>query len=172
MALCCHLRTLAIPLRRASGYAPGIMTVSTADRSEQRLVWTLLAVLTVVLAYALAGAVGAGARSVVHWTGVALLVAGICLAAAGMLTARDERMRLEDQLTRASERAAMLDALQLYEAAAQPGRGPASQPVGKPAGGGIRANIVIVTTLAGGGQRLQWWGVACLLVGTILCAFW
>jgi hypothetical protein len=148
------------------------MTVTTADRSEQRLVWTLVSVLTVVLAYALAGAVGATATSVVHWTGVALLVAGICLAAAGMVTARDERLRLEDQLTRARERPAPLDALVHPEAAAQPDASLAGRLVRWPAGGSIRARLATVVTMAGGGQRLQVWGVACLLVGTILTAFW
>jgi hypothetical protein len=148
------------------------MTVTTADRSEQRLVWTLVAVLTVVLAYALAGAVGATATSVVHWTGVALLVAGICLTAAGMVAARDERLRLEDQLTRAHERPAPLDALVHPEARAQPKAIPASRWARWPAGGGIRARLGTVVTMAGGGLRLQVWGVACLLVGTILTAFW
>lgn len=146
------------------------MTVSTADRAEQRLVWTLLAVLTVVFAYALAGAVGATATSVVHWTGVALLIAGICLAAAGMVTARDERLRLEDQLSRERERPQVLDGLQHQEAAAARGS----------VGGGVRAASIAalagirtgIATLAGGGIRLQRWAVACLLVGTILTAFW
>jgi hypothetical protein len=149
------------------------MTVTTADRSEQRLVWTLVAVLTVVLAYALAAAVGAAAASVVHWTGVALLVAGICLAAAGMLTARDERLRLEDQLIRARERPAALDALQAREAVTRRWAAVrADEQVPRTAGGGIRVSIVTVSILAGGGQRLQGWGVASLLLGTILTAFW
>jgi hypothetical protein len=167
-----HLVILAIPLKRTSGYAPGIMTVTTADRSEQRLVWTLVAVLTVVLAYALAGAVGATPASVVHWTGVALLVAGICLASVGMVTARDERLRLEDQLTRAHERPVALDAL-YEEVVLQADAGPAGQEARGTSRGSIRVSIVAVGTLAGrGGLRLQWCGVACLLLGTILTAFW
>jgi hypothetical protein len=149
------------------------MTVTTADRSEQRLVWTLVAVLTVVLAYALAAAVGATATSVVHWTGVALLIAGICLAAAGMVTARDERIRLQDQLTRVRERRLALDGLQYPEAAAGPGLSAADQSARATVGAGsIRASIANVGSLAGGGQRLQVCGVACLLAGTILTAFW
>jgi hypothetical protein len=148
------------------------MTVTTADRSEQRLVWTLVAVLTVVLAYALAGAVGAAATSVVHWTGVALLIAGICCAAAGMVTARDERMRLEDQLTRVRERPVELDVLQYQGAAAWVAVVPADAQARETGGSGIRTSIAAVGTLAGGGQRLQIWGVACLLLGTILTAFW
>jgi hypothetical protein len=148
------------------------MTVTTADRSEQRLVWTLVSVLTVVLAYALAGAVGAAATSVVHWTGVALLIVGICIAAAGMVTARDERMRLEDQLTRARNRPAALDALQYREPAAESGANAAEQQVRGTPRAGIRESIATVGVLAGGGLRLQWCGVACLLLGTILTAFW
>lgn len=143
------------------------MTVTTADRSEQRLVWTLVAVLTVVLAYALAGATGAGATSVVHWTGVVLLVAGICLAGAGMSGGRDERLRLEDQITRARERQIVLDALQ-QEAAAQ-GVILAELPEPGPVAGFIRAGIA---TLGRRAVRLQWWGVVCLVVGTILTAVW
>jgi hypothetical protein len=149
------------------------MTVTTADRSEQRLVWTLVAVLTVVLAYTLAAAVGAAATSVVHWTGVALLVAGICLAAAGMLTARDERLRLEDQLIRVRERRIALDALRPEEVVVRQEAAVLADPqTPRTAGGGIRVTITTVGILVGGGQRLQVWGVACLLLGTILTAFW
>jgi hypothetical protein len=165
----CHLPILAIPLRRAPGYAPGIMTVIAPDRAEQRLVWTLVAVLTVVLAYALAGATGAAATSVLHWTGVVLLVVGICLAVAGMSGARDERMRQEEQSRRARERSVGLDILVPPE----PGDPELAIVVEveprQPAGGGMRGSIA---TLAGGGMRLQAWGVACLVVGTILTAVW
>lgn len=145
------------------------MTVITPDRAEQRLVWTLVAVLTVVLAYALAGATGAGATSVVHWTGVVLLVAGICLAAAGMSGARDERMRLEDQIRRAQERPVVVEVLELPDAVVVAGTIPAEPRSGGTVGGGLRAGVA---TIASGGMRLQWWGVACLIVGTILTAAW
>jgi hypothetical protein len=164
---------LGIPLEHGSGYAPGIMAVTTADRSEQRLVWTLVAVLTVVLAYALAGAVGAAPTSVAHWTGVALLIGGIGLAAAGMLTARDERLRLEDQLIRARERPVTLDALRPQDVVVRHETAVLADPQApRSAGGGIRVSITTVGILVGGGQRLQIWGVACLLLGTILTAFW
>jgi hypothetical protein len=145
------------------------MTVTTPDRSEQRLVWTLVAVLTVVLAYALAGATGAGATSVVHWTGVVLLVAGICLAGAGMSGARDERMRLEDQVTRARERSVGLDILEPREAVPLLEAIPAEPHARRAAGGGIRTGVAI---LGSRGMRLQGWGFACLIVGTILTAVW
>jgi hypothetical protein len=148
------------------------MTVTTADRSEQRLVWTLVAVLTAVLAYALAGATGAGATSVVHWTGVVLLVGGICMAAAGMTGARDERMRLEYQLARARERPAELDALLPPEAAAPEVTILADRHGRLAVVVGVRTGIATVASLAGGGARLQTWGVACLIVGTILTAIW
>ncbi len=64
------------------------MTTGTVDRSEQRLVLVLLALLTVVLAYSLAVAFGAVATSILHWTGVVLLVAGIGLAAKGISDVR------------------------------------------------------------------------------------
>ncbi len=163
-----HLPNLAIPLSPGWGYAPGIMAVTTADRSEQRLVWTLVAVLTVVLAYALAGATGADATSVVHWTGVALLVLGICLAAAGMTGARDQRMRLEDQLTWARERPAGLDALQPQQAAGLPGATPADPHARHFPGARLRAGVITFAS----GMRLQGWGVACLVVGTVLTAIW
>jgi hypothetical protein len=146
------------------------MTVTTADRSEQRLVWVLVAVLTVVLAYALAGTTGAAATSILHWTGVVLLVVGICLAVAGMSSARDERLRQEEQFRRARERSVGLDILVPQEAA-----DPEVAIVfevedpRQPVGGGIRGTVA---TLAEGGMRLQWWGVACLVLGTILTAVW
>jgi hypothetical protein len=145
------------------------MTVTTADRSEQRLVWMLVAVLTVVLAYALAGATGAAATSVVHWTGVVLLVAGICLAVAGMSAARDERMRREEQFRRARERSVGLDILVPQEAASPEVAIVVDLDPPQPVRGGIRASIA---TVANGGTRLQWWGIACLIVGTILTAVW
>jgi hypothetical protein len=145
------------------------MTVITPDRAEQRLVWTLVAVLTVVLAYALAGATGAAATSVVHWTGVALLVAGICLAAAGMSGARDERIRLQEQIIRARELAVGLEALQQSEAAVVVEVVPADPRGRRAVGGVLRAGL---TNLASGGMRWQGWGVACLVVGTVLTAVW
>jgi hypothetical protein len=165
----CRLPILAIPLRRGPGYAPGIMAVITPDRAEQRLVWTLVAVLTVVLAYALAGATGAAATSVLHWTGVGLLVAGICLAVAGMSGTRDERMRREEQFRRARERSVGLDILVPQEAGDQEVAIVVDLEPQQPVVGGMRANIA---ALAGGEMRLQWWGVACLVVGTILTAVW
>jgi hypothetical protein len=145
------------------------MTVITPDRAEQRLVWTLVAVLTVVLAYALAGATGAAATSVVHWTGVVLLVAGICLAAAGMSGARDERMRLQEQIARARERVVELDVLQQTEAGVTLTVIEADSRPRIAVGGALRTGM---TTLASGGMRFQGWGVACLVVGTVLTAVW
>ncbi len=145
------------------------MTVTTADRSEQRLVWVLVSVLTAVLAYALAGATGAAATSVLHWTGVVLLVAGICLAVAGMSGARDERMRQEEQFRRARERSVGLDILVPQEAAATEVAIEVDLDPQQPVGGGVRASIASV---ASGALRLQWWGVACLIAGTILTAVW
>jgi hypothetical protein len=145
------------------------MTVITQDRSEQRLVWTLVAVLAVVLAYALAGATGAAATSILHWTGVVLLVVGICLAVAGMSRARDDRMRQEEQFRRARERSVGLDILVPREAADPEVAIVVELEPGQPAGGGIRGSIA---TLAESGARLQWWGVACLVLGTILTAVW
>jgi hypothetical protein len=145
------------------------MTVITPDRAEQRLVWTLVAVLAVVLAYALAGSTGAAATSVLHWTGVVLLVAGICLAVAGMSGARDERMRQEEQLRRARERSVGLDILVPQEAGEPEVAILVDLDPRQPVAGGMRASI---GSLAGGGMRLQWWGVACLIVGTILTAVW
>jgi hypothetical protein len=89
-----------------------------------------------------------------------------------MVTARDDRLRLEDQLTRARERPTPLDALTRPEAAAQQDALPAVRRTRWHVGGGMRARLTTVVTMAGGGQRLQVWGVACLLVGTILTAFW
>jgi hypothetical protein len=165
----CHLPVLAIPLWRGPGYAAGVMTVITQDRSEQRLVWTLVAVLTVVLAYALAGATGAAVTSILHWTGVVLLVVGICLAVVGMSGARDERMRQEEQFRRARERSVGLDILVPQEAA-DPGVAIVVElEPEQPVAGGIRAGIA---TLSEGSMRLQGWGVACLILGTILTAVW
>jgi hypothetical protein len=145
------------------------MTVITQDRSEQRLVWTLVAVLTVVLAYALAGATGAAVTSILHWTGVVLLVVGICLAVVGMSGARDERMRQEEQFRRARERSVGLDILVPQEAA-DPGVAIVVElEPEQPVAGGIRAGIA---TLSEGSMRLQGWGVACLILGTILTAVW
>jgi hypothetical protein len=70
------------------------MTVSTVDRSEQRLVLVLLALLTVVLAYAMAGAFGASVTGTLHWTGVVLLVAGIGLAVKGSYDIQERVVRL------------------------------------------------------------------------------
>jgi hypothetical protein len=165
----CHLPVLAIPLCRALGYAPGLMTVITPDRAEQRLVWTLVAVLTVVLAYALAGATGAAATSVLHWTGVVLLVAGICMAVVAMSGARDQRMRQEEQFRRSRERSVGLDILMQPEAADPEVAIVVELEPRPPAGGGMRASMA---TLAGGDARIQWWGIACLVVGTILTAVW
>jgi hypothetical protein len=145
------------------------MTVITPDRAEQRLVWTLVAVLTVVLAYALAGATGAAATSVLHWTGVVLLVGGICLAVAGMSGARDERMRREEQFRRTRERSVGLDILVPGEADDPEVAIVVDLEPRPPAGGGMRASMAM---LAGGGMRLQGWAVACLVVGTILTAVW
>jgi hypothetical protein len=145
------------------------MTVITPDRAEQRLVWTLVAVLTVVLAYALAGATGAAATSVLHWTGVVLLVGGICLAVAGMLGARDERVRQEEQVRRARERSVGLDILVPQEAGEPEVAIVVELDPQQPVGGGVGASIA---ALAGGGMRLQGWAVACLIVGTILTAVW
>ena len=169
MALRCHLPILAIPLRRSPGYAPGIMTVITPDRDEQRLVWTLVAVLTVVLAYALAGATGAAATSVLHWTGVVLLVGGICLAVPAMSGARDERLRQEEQFRRARERSVGLDILVPGEAGDQEVAIVVDVEPRPPVGRSMRTSMA---TLAGGGTRLQGWAVACLVVGTILTAVW
>ena len=104
---------------------------------------------------------------------MALLIGGIGLAAAGMLTARDERLRLEDQLIRARERPVSLDALPPLDVVVRHETAVLANPQGpRTAGGGIRVSIVTVGILVGGGQRLQTWGVACLLLGTILTAFW
>jgi hypothetical protein len=145
------------------------MTVITQDRSEQRLVWTLVAVLTVVLAYALAGATGAAVTSILHWTGVVLLVVGICLAVVGMSGARDERMRQEEQFRRARERSVGLDILVPQEAADPEVAIVVELDPEQPVGGGIRTSIA---TLSEGSMRLQAWAVACLILGTILTAVW
>ncbi len=145
------------------------MTVITPDRAEQRLVWTLVAVLTVVLAYALAGATGAAATSVLHWTGVVLLVAGICLAVAGMSGGRDERARQEEQLRRTRERSVGLDILVPQEAGDPEVAIVVEVEPRQPVAGGMRGSMA---ALAGSGMRIQWWGVACLIVGTILTAVW
>jgi hypothetical protein len=122
------------------------MTVTTVDRSEQRLVLVLLAVLTVVLAYAMAGAFGATPTSILHWTGVALLVAGIGLAAKGIA---DLRRQVD-----AAERAKVMRAEQQWRDTAD-------------AGARLSIGYLVV-----GGLRLQTWGIVCLLAGTILTAFW
>jgi hypothetical protein len=145
------------------------MTVITPDRAEQRLVWTLVAVLTVVLAYALAGATGAAATSVLHWTGVVLLVAGICMAVVAMSGARDQRMRQEEQFRRSRERSVGLDILMPQEAGDPEVAIVVELEPRPPAVGGMRASMA---TLAGGDARIQWWGIACLVVGTILTAVW
>lgn len=145
------------------------MTVITPDRAEQRLVWTLVAVLTVVLAYALAGASGAAATSVLHWTGVVLLVAGICMAVAAMSGGRDQRMRQEEQFRRARERSVGLDILMPQETGDPEVAIVVDLEPRPPVGGGMRASMA---ALAGGDKRIQWWGVACLVVGTILTAVW
>jgi len=139
-------RDLPIWLYRsgATGGTLRPMTVSTVDRSEERLGWTLLAVLAVVLAYALAGAVGAAATAVLHWTGVALLVIGIGLAIAGIVRVRHDWTAREWAI-QAAHRAS------------------------ETANGDVRPSP---SYLVGSGTRLQVWGVACLLLGTIIAAIW